>query len=1073
MPDKNTIIWKDFQHAVDKRKSIINHLKDAALDSGTPVSLLKKMLLDLRQISLTIIEDALEIEYRTRMTASKQSKRSGGTPAKLPPITSFRALEDKEDIYALAGMIDDVDGLFSIPNIKVMLPLGFPNHRNPFMLGKTVDELSAVNPPHPEPGNVEEELRVMELLRYKRASRALLRAEAQMLNKLPLELYQMERLLDRMTDDFNIEKMLRAVCTILDNDTINHGEPNLTCLLSPVFNIEAHEILVRLNQFQGSQPLRVDVQVAIRQRLRDCTFEYLDDPASRFLLEWMEMILMTPVNQSNSRPATTGGLRALQSRGRTPSLASIAEGASENPDQLASEINSTDYNHTHEDITLYQAPRRKTTSPSTRMRMQNIKAAAAAAAAAMDGDSALKQPSLSTKESSVRVNISEMVGGSSSPSRGVSVGVGGSADASVGDDSSLESTSKSTVKGKKRKKIIDPKDKIPDALAEFSTSNAPPVLIKKKIRTEVEKVLKELGLSKAQDEEGKAVTVESLSSIRYELQKMQQELLRRQVLDPRHYNITSVDSVTQSQNGLTVAGVNSFDPMVKRRADRVEEGMVVATPLLVGEKNVQIAGYANQQFDLTLAAVLDYEKKCVWGNISTSIENVYKHRLIETNKPMPSNMSPDTPMQILQIKFTKLIYSLITEFSFDELVEAKPNHKLRMVQGVFEHLESIVHKQPMPRGQILPTVDRTLYCNKFAEDNVLVELKISRNESCDGIVIFCTPLAGLFQAHKLGIGPIIINLSDHELEVLLISQHGLFIQAVSKWSSMKMLAEWLASRIKVRKVPANTYEFTKTIPPQIEELKDSHEVDDQEKEVRDENASITSQVTFSPRKAEEDGEIASVAVSRPSYIPDKVNVNTLLLLEVQLSRQIQFSDLLLEHWKTRNLPKIAGLDCILDAYQDLEILNINIRLTIPSKRAYKRQVRENMLLEGPTNSNMMDMDEYSDDDAYDNVDPFPTVVNLNFQLTRPELLIFGFAPHVDSKAVTMTRSTEQDNFENHPESLMWNILNRLQVNFKVSTFKNGCNPLVYSHIYVILVHRVRRQIHTKLMPPLLIQLIGC
>jgi hypothetical protein len=106
-------------------------------------------------------------------------------------------MHEHEEIYPLSEMINDCEELFGIPNIKVILPPNFPSLRNPFMLGKTIDELSIIVPPHPEPGNLEDELKSLGLLRYKRASRAmnrqvimhqevLLRAEAQVMKSSQL-----------------------------------------------------------------------------------------------------------------------------------------------------------------------------------------------------------------------------------------------------------------------------------------------------------------------------------------------------------------------------------------------------------------------------------------------------------------------------------------------------------------------------------------------------------------------------------------------------------------------------------------------------------------------------------------------------------------------------------------------------------------------------------------------------------------------------------------------------------------------------------------------------------------------
>ncbi|RYG95877.1 hypothetical protein EON65_55280, partial [archaeon] len=148
-------------------------------------------------------------------------------------------------------------------------------------------------------------------MRYKRASKALLRAEAQVLNRLPIELGDLEILIERMNDDWHIEKMLRSVCTILDNDpptSYSHPssssasyqhEPNLSCLLSPVFNLEAHEFLVRLNRFRGAAPLRIDVQVSVRQKLKEGEYGHLTDSVSLFLLDWIELVLNATHSESN------------------------------------------------------------------------------------------------------------------------------------------------------------------------------------------------------------------------------------------------------------------------------------------------------------------------------------------------------------------------------------------------------------------------------------------------------------------------------------------------------------------------------------------------------------------------------------------------------------------------------------------------------------------------------------------------------------------------------------------------------------------------------------------------------
>lgn len=93
-----------------------------------------------------------------------------------------------------------------------------------------------------------------------------------------------------------------------------------------------------------------------------------------------------------------------------------------------------------------------------------------------------------------------------------------------------------------------------------------------RVRGEVDKMLKKHGIGRRHDkrelgheseadakekqrERYEVAEPETLSSVRYELVKMQQELIRRKVLDPHHYAALSVDTLipqrekeTQNQN---------------------------------------------------------------------------------------------------------------------------------------------------------------------------------------------------------------------------------------------------------------------------------------------------------------------------------------------------------------------------------------------------------------------------------------------------------------------------------------------------------------------------------------------
>jgi hypothetical protein len=81
-----------------------------------------------------------------------------------------------------------------------------------------------------------------------------------------------------------------------------------------------------------------------------------------------------------------------------------------------------------------------------------------------------------------------------------------------------------------------------------------------KVRGEVNKILKKHGIGRKHekrelmDENGADIDVlepETLSSVRYELVKLQQELMRRKVLDPRHYAALSVDTLVPHRDKET------------------------------------------------------------------------------------------------------------------------------------------------------------------------------------------------------------------------------------------------------------------------------------------------------------------------------------------------------------------------------------------------------------------------------------------------------------------------------------------------------------------------------------------
>jgi hypothetical protein len=1075
---------------------------------------LKRQLLEIRELTLALIEDALEIEYRFQMfDPSSSLSKVSSKAAKLPPISAFRSMEDKEDVFALADMINDVDVLFVIPNIKVMLPREFPNTRNPFLLGKSVDELADLLPPNPEAGNVAEELKVLELLRYKRASRALIRAEAQVLNNLPLTLLDMERLLLKMTDDTNVEKLVRTVCTLLDNDRtglVVSDTPDLRCLTNPIFNIEGYDLLARLNRFKGAHPMRVDVQVVVRQMLQDCNFDYLDDPASRFMLDWINLILSQSL--ARTRHGTDG--QSLATKSRSGMHDSLAQGPAKltrralqdnqyNYSDLASEVSSANYNRgTHEGIHNDPAPRMKirASSPATALATAQAaigrpdsrgrgrtssdefgtgppinaaiiagKRAAQNSARPLSRQQAPRSPTAAgTEEYGAYVNsdfppLHEMP----SPTGG-DVFANTLANAGTRQKTPLERTPS-------RRKGTGGSAAQRQAEAEEAQA---------KLQGEIERVVRQMGLAtakkakngmKTKDEED--LELDRLSSLRYELHRMQQELLRRQVLDPRHFQVMSVDSIAQAQSGLTVSEINTNAPDEVHK-QKLQAAAANAQKLVtITEKTVStVKNNDGTRRCLTVELLVDMVSEVMIARINSVLETGGDE--VVTNESIISGTATITEKKVLKkevhshTRITKLIFNRLTEHLLMDVPSARRDLKGKMLQNIFDALTERAREVPRLTGSFLMEADRVLLTHKFTEDGVLVDVVILRNDVCDGLVIHCTPLAGIYNAgpHSSAAGPVTILVHDKELQVLLINQYGVYILSRSKWASMVMVAQWLSGRLKVRKV--------KTLDTSVAEADpDANMTGDFSNLILDE-PSFVSQVTFdnTARALEPDGKaetllsLDNMSPVRTMTMPGFMDTVTprrsktpmtgtggrpmssalspvrgrsqlgsrprqLAMLDVQLDRRVDVSPNLQLQWKSRNLPNIVGMDMAIRAWQDLEMLVVCVSLTLPLPHRFNLLKRKKQR-EGHKASNLIDMADFSDgedeltDAQVGQVEP--VVIELTYRLTSAELSIFGSAEMIEQKKITLSQNTKLDSDQEHPETFIWNVFSRLRVVFKVN-----------------------------------------
>ena len=119
-----------------------------------------------------------------------------------------------------------------------------------------------------------------------------------MLNKLPINLADVEKLWFRMYEDSDLDLVIRGICTLLANEnydpSVNLGGPDLKHIQERTISVEPHEFLNRLNLFGSAnniQKVRIDIQATVRQVIKNVNFRRLNDEAASFLVEWLNSAL--------------------------------------------------------------------------------------------------------------------------------------------------------------------------------------------------------------------------------------------------------------------------------------------------------------------------------------------------------------------------------------------------------------------------------------------------------------------------------------------------------------------------------------------------------------------------------------------------------------------------------------------------------------------------------------------------------------------------------------------------------------------------------------------------------------
>ena len=747
---KSSILWNDFSSGLKRRKRLIKTLmKKAAYNEGTTDSL-KLELLELRQLTLRIVEDYLEIEYRTKLTNEILPNNSPKSR-----VTNFigggsKVISNNRDaIFALAEMLFDCDDLLLYPAVRSFLPNNFPLKRNAFLFGKSIDDLSDIQTPLPESNNISEELRVLELMRYKRAAKALLRAEVEVTNNLPISLDDVETMLLKRAIDPKVDLLFRSVCTLLYNcPSICKEGPGILFLSEGRVTVDAEDLLKNLNLYKSIDVPEVNIQAATRVALKDLDLDKLntDNPAIIFFVEWL-MALLGPFGQSSSSgdnkfKKNSGSLLPKFFHNSSPHNKNVH---ALNGGKLFTSPTAHNMGLFHELLDDNSSDTGKDGEYSAMNKLPAIRR--------RGGVLTHRNTTRSTHSPNNELTHSEHE--NEHDSRHSS---GGDDRVSSSGYGEYQHNIGGTVSGIKR---------AVDGLGGTRYKEGSDE-IWSKVRTEVEVILKKFGIGRHHEHVGdngegsnnnsmEMLEPETLSAVRYELMKLQQELMRRKVIDPRYYSSLSADTLFNQRSHES--------QMVTLQNRDTDKSFAEATTASAPHKMAKLSGnskivgmkgppksFVKRVVHLMdssvilsngdkghVELVLDPENEILVGKI---------HRLYDQDADLPFKMKKK---KLTELNRQTIAYTRISKLMINRLmnttVEGVRNF---LVQGhlkplvpIMKQLKERAVEDPPPRGRIVIEADRVLVDRNVVSNGLAANIVIARNEDCTGLILTCTPLVQL------------------------------------------------------------------------------------------------------------------------------------------------------------------------------------------------------------------------------------------------------------------------------------------------------------------------------------------
>lgn len=171
-----------------------------------------------------------------------------------------------------------------------------------------------------------------------------------------------------------------------------------------------------------------------------------------------------------------------------------------------------------------------------------------------------------------------------------------------------------------------------------------------------------------------------------------------------------------------------------------------------------------------------------------------------------------------------------------------------------------------------------------------------------------------------------LEVFDKELLILLINQRSLFLLSQTKWPSLEVVADWLITRVNVKRIylrndNANaTGNINSVNITRAKSASTAHKPNN--KFLNEENMVASKTLTLSNSNSSFPSEENQVNVELEKQ------ESLQMILEVILNRAVSIERTAFLQWRSRKVPRLQGLICKLTAYQESETLVFHAHLKV-------------------------------------------------------------------------------------------------------------------------------------------------